>query len=61
MLTKLYVRVKTMLPTFDDEGATALEYGILVALIALVVVGGVTLFGEALDTFFDGIAAEAKL
>ena len=41
----------------DEEGATALEYGVLVALIALIIIGGVGLFGGALDTFFAGIAA----
>lgn len=41
----------------DDEGATALEYGVLVALIALIIVTGVGLFGRALDGFFTGIAA----
>lgn len=52
MLTKLYIRMR------DDEGATALEYGILVALIAIVIVVGVTAFGGALNTFFQGIAAK---
>ena len=51
MLNRLYNRFGS------DEGATALEYGILVALIALIIVAGVTLFGNALNTFFGGIAA----
>ena len=42
----------------DDEGATALEYGVLVALIALIIVAGVGAFGTALDGFFNGIAAQ---
>ena len=42
----------------DDEGATALEYGVLVALIALVIVVGVGAFGTALNNFFNGIAAQ---
>ncbi len=41
----------------DDEGATALEYGVLVALIALIIIAGVGAFGGALDAFFAGIAA----
>ncbi len=41
----------------SDEGATALEYGVLVALIALIIIAGVGLFGNALDAFFAGIAA----
>lgn len=59
MLTRLYVRVRTLLT--PDEGATALEYGILVALIALVIVIGITAFGGALNTFFKGIAAKVPL
>lgn len=62
MLTRLYVYGKTMLARLQDEkGATALEYGILVALIALVIVAGVTAFGKALLDFFNGIAAKAGL
>ena len=36
----------------DDEGATAVEYGLLVALIAAVIVGVVgTLGGQVTDAF----------
>lgn len=59
MLTGLYVRARNW--TQSDEGATALEYGILVALIALAIVLGVTAFGTQLNTFFNGLAAKAKL
>ena len=40
----------------DEKGATATEYGLLVGLIALIIVIGVGLFGDALNTFFDGLA-----
>lgn len=39
----------------EDEGATALEYGLLAALIAAVIVGSVTALGTTLDTTFSGI------
>lgn len=55
-MTGLYVRMRNWAD--NDEGATALEYGILVALIALIIVAGVTAFGGALNTFFSGIAAQ---
>ena len=62
MLTKFCAHGKTLLARLDDEkGATALEYGLLVALIALAIVGGVTAFGGALQSFFSGIAGEAGL
>ena len=40
----------------DDRGASAVEYGLLVALIAAVVVGAVTLLGGNLKATFDYIA-----
>lgn len=40
----------------SEKGATATEYSLLVGLIALVIVGGVTLFGGNLNKFFSGLA-----
>lgn len=40
----------------SEKGATATEYGLLVGLIALIIVGGVGLFGGALNSFFSGLA-----
>lgn len=39
----------------SDEGATVVEYALLVALIALVVIGAITLFGQQLADFFTGL------
>lgn len=39
----------------SEKGATATEYSLLVGLIALVLVGGVGVFGGALDTWFDNL------
>ena len=33
----------------DEEGATAVEYGLLVALIAVVIIGAVTAIGTCPD------------
>lgn len=41
----------------DDEGATAVEYGLMVSLIAIVIIAAVTLVGTNLDAIFDQIAA----
>jgi pilus assembly protein Flp/PilA len=41
----------------DDRGASAVEYGLLVALIAAVIVGSVTLLGGNLKATFDYIAS----
>ena len=40
----------------DDEGAGMVEYGLLVAFIALVALVGVKLLGGKLDTLFSGIS-----
>jgi Flp pilus assembly pilin Flp len=43
----------------EDCGATAVEYGIMVSLIALVIIGGVTVFGSAVKGLFQLIVATA--
>ncbi len=40
-----------------ERGATAVEYGLMLALIAMVIFGGVYLLGPALDAVFDAVAA----
>jgi pilus assembly protein Flp/PilA len=40
----------------DEEGATAIEYGLLAALIAAVIVGAVTAVGTSLSGTFQNIA-----
>jgi pilus assembly protein Flp/PilA len=42
----------------DEEGATAVEYGLMVALIAIVIITAVTLLGNNLSDLFDSIAGE---
>ena len=41
----------------DENGATAVEYGLLVALIAAVIVGTVVILGGQIDAAFQTIAA----
>ncbi len=40
----------------DEEGATAVEYGLMVALIAAVIVGVVTTLGTNIQTKFQEVA-----
>jgi pilus assembly protein Flp/PilA len=48
-----YVRARTGTAT-SEEGATAVEYGIMVALIAIVIIGAVFVLGGNLrETFSD--------
>lgn len=39
-----------------EKGATATEYSLLVGLIALIIVAGVTLFGDKLNLFFSSLS-----
>ena len=41
----------------DEEGATAIEYGLLAALIGLVMAAGATTLGTNLNDLFADIAA----
>jgi pilus assembly protein Flp/PilA len=43
-------------PCRDDRGATAVEYGLMVALIAAVIVAAVTLIGTNLTSVFNAVA-----
>jgi pilus assembly protein Flp/PilA len=40
----------------DEEGASAVEYGLLIALIAAVIIGAVTLLGTNVSTKFNAVA-----
>jgi pilus assembly protein Flp/PilA len=50
--------VKNFVKTFiaDESGATAIEYGLLAALIAVVIITGATLLGGSINTLFTAIA-----
>jgi len=40
----------------DEEGATAVEYGLMVALIAAVIIGAVTILGTNTEQKFSEVA-----
>jgi pilus assembly protein Flp/PilA len=42
----------------DQSGASALEYGLVVGLIALVIIAGLTLAGGALNNMFSWIGSQ---
>ncbi len=42
----------------DQRGASAVEYGLLVALIAVVMAVGAAVFGTELDALFDSVAGQ---
>jgi pilus assembly protein Flp/PilA len=39
----------------DESGATAIEYGLIAALIAVVIIGAVTTVGTSLRTTFNSV------
>jgi pilus assembly protein Flp/PilA len=47
-------RIKNFLK--DESGASAVEYGLLVALIAVVIIASVQLLGSNLNTEFNAAA-----
>jgi pilus assembly protein Flp/PilA len=57
-MTRAYIAVRTrMLQATDkDNGATAVEYGLMVALIAVVIIAAVTLLGTNLAARFNQVA-----
>jgi pilus assembly protein Flp/PilA len=42
----------------DEKGATAVEYGLMVGLIAVVIITAVTTLGTDLSALFDKITAK---
>jgi pilus assembly protein Flp/PilA len=42
----------------QDRGATAVEYGLMVALIAIVIIVAVTLLGTNLSSLFNDVAGK---
>ena len=42
----------------NEKGATAIEYGLIAALIAVAAIGAMTSIGGALSNTFNGVSAE---
>ena len=57
-MTKIAAKIQTKVSSMLDRerGATAVEYGLMVALIAVVIIAAVTLLGQNLSTTFDNVA-----
>jgi len=51
VLLRLVDRMRFLLE--DPDGATAVEYAIMVGFIAVAIVAGVTLFGTAVRSLFE--------
>lgn len=44
----------------DEAGATAIEYGLIAALIAVVIITAVTAVGTNLNTVFTSVASSLR-
>ncbi|EWS99693.1 pilus assembly protein [Intrasporangium oryzae NRRL B-24470] len=55
-MTKLCAAAQIRLQA--EKGATAVEYGLLVAFIAAVIIGAVTAIGGTLNGIFTGISTK---
>ncbi len=49
-MTKIFARFVK-----DESGATAIEYGLIAALVAVAAIAGMTTLGGNLQTLFNGI------
>lgn len=50
-MTKIFARFMK-----DESGATAIEYGLIAALISVALITGATTLGKSLNTQFDEIS-----
>ena len=57
-MTKLAAKIQTRLNVARDKGATAVEYGLMVALIAAVIVIAVKALGDNTSATFDNVATK---
>jgi pilus assembly protein Flp/PilA len=55
LIVAMHIRVADLR---EDRGATATEYALLVAFIAIAIIAGVTAFGQELNTFFTGLGTQ---
>lgn len=56
-MTKAIAKLQTRMTTRrSEEGATAVEYGLMVALIAIVIIAAVILLGTRLSSLFSQVA-----
>ena len=57
-MTKLAAKLQARFNVARDKGATAVEYGLMVALIAAVVIAGATILGTASGNTFNNVATK---
>lgn len=58
LAAKLQTRINAVKGARADKGATAVEYGLMVALIAIVIIAAVTTLGTNLTNLFTSAASK---
>ncbi len=52
-MTKLFAKLHK-----SEKGATAIEYGLIAALVAVAAIGGMTAVGDSLDATFTSVSGD---
>jgi Flp pilus assembly pilin Flp len=60
LIVAIQLRAEDLWEEQKDRGATATEYAILVAFIALLIILGVTFFGKNLNNWFHSIGSHVN-
>jgi pilus assembly protein Flp/PilA len=56
----MFAYLATFLRSRSDQGATAVEYGLMVALIAAAIITAVVLLGDNLSEMFGSVAGDVE-
>ncbi len=57
-MRRLYLRLANFRPIRSEAGVTAIEYGLIAALIAVAIITAVTLVGTNLNLVFNNVATK---
>lgn len=58
-MLKAYTRARALINSLrTEEDGNAAEYGLIIALVAVAIIGGLTALGLALGGVFDGVTEQ---
>lgn len=57
----LYTFLSALVAEREEKGATATEYALIIAGIAVAIVAAIAVFGGQLDTFWRGLGTKLSL